>query len=289
MIFQTCFNLFRVFMLVLLAILTIYFLFNDPWCSFGLMTGCVIALLIMMFVYSANGISLKDKLVADINREILHATVLDAYYQENDRIRELEEGIYEKYGIKVYCNLDVAKLYGYDDVKTMTAAGSYHLVRFLEKLDDALSMYSKTALLSIPKRMYLNSAVYHRGKPVGGINFGSTHIVFNACVCNESSIHHELFHSLEEQMPRKLRERFKSSSESCHLTSDYACTDMTEFLAEAWAKAMTDGETNEHARILSELKAKFLKDETVSGDDDSSFPDTLVSSLGSFLESFRGN
>ena len=204
--------------------------------------------------------------------EIKDRQLLFEYQNSDPEIALLELDIENKYGIRTYTNFDIDSVFHRKAVRYKTDVDKEDAIIFLKELRYVLSQYSEEAISILPKHMFLVTDLIKIDGEVEaeGVNCGNF-IAFDATryyddndfgylVNHPRVIHHEFFHSLDELMSKDQLDRFEKDSESCLLTSDYACSEKTEFLADAWCSGIALGMNNKHIEILQELNEKLLKD-----------------------------
>ncbi len=198
---------------------------------------------------------------------------LFAYRNSDPEIAIKEMEIEDKYGIRVYTNFDVNKAFRQNVISYALNVDKDDALSYLKDLDFVLSQYSSLALDALPEHMFILRDLYRVEDEVkaSGVNCGN-YIAFDAddyvneengitySADHPKTIHHEFFHTLDEFLSDEQLTRFTDESESCLLTSEYACSDTAEFLADAWSGALAWGMDNEHIRILKELNTKLLSD-----------------------------
>ena len=188
---------------------------------------------------------------------------LNYYHQDNQQIIELEKEIYDDYGIKVYTGLRPETVH-IKLIKTNENISDNSAIKFLKSLKQELSIYKEKAFFYIPKEIYIVKNIYANNMEAGGVNCGNF-ITYDPDESDKSTIHHELFHSLDINMGFERYQRFKNNKEACNLTSSYACTATKEFLAEAWSESICKEKDNKHIRIVREIYPLLLKDGDSSG------------------------
>lgn len=194
------------------------------------------------------------------------------------QIQSRIDEIYDKYGIQVYVGLDYDEAFHSDITKTEVSPEKSETLSYLQKLEFALSLYSDKALKKIPKEIYLVNYAEELNKEVYGLNVIDKRIVLSV-KSGSKTIHHEIFHSLDSTIALKDYLEFENSSESCELTSNYACTSNIELLAEAWSHGLSGGKDNEHIKILKRSYSKLLKA------DKNALPVDQKEEAGEFLKS----
>lgn len=191
--------------------------------------------------------------------------VLAEYEPISEKAGELEQKIYDRYGITVFSNLNPSDYYrtSYDYLTTLET-DPVKCEEYLQAIYDELAVYNDEAIKLFPKFMYVVKE-FNSHKAVG-VNFNPTapkkgYIVFATESHDYSSqvIHHELFHTITAFADRDIIKEFENNSEACELTSSYACTNTIEFLADSWAYSLADGKYTEHSDILTALYPEYLR------------------------------
>lgn len=193
------------------------------------------------------------------------SNVLAEYEPISEKAGELEEKIYEKYGITVFSNLNPSDYYKTDkEFITVLETDPIKCEEYLQSIYDELAVYNDEALKIFPKHIYIVKD-FINSNPVG-VNFNVTspnkgYIVMATDSLDYSNnvIHHELFHTITAYADRDVIKKFEESDESCSLTSSYACTDTVEFLADSWAYSLANGKYTTHSDILSALYPDYLR------------------------------
>lgn len=210
------------------------------------------------YVHKSNDPYTTAKSESQVDRVILRN-----YTPISENAALLEEEIYNTYGIRVYTGLnpsDYLSLSGYICTPSTDVQKSE---RYLTDIYNALSVYSENALSVMPRRIFIVESVQE--DRVAGINFNRTDPKYNFIVfcdkydSHELIIHHELFHTLNVYTDENILNDFNENSESCAITSDYACTSSVEFAADSWAYAVTYHKYTEHSEILEGAYSSFLK------------------------------
>lgn len=189
--------------------------------------------------------------------------ILKNYSSISENAALIEEEIYSTYGIRVYTGLNPADYLGLDVYKCTPSTDAAKSEQYLTDIYNALSIYSEEALRVMPKRMFIVESV--DVDRVAGINFNRTDPEYNFIVLcdiyddHEHTVHHEIFHTLNVYTDDNILNSFNDSSESCSLTSNYACTDSVEFAAESWAYVLTYHKYTQHSEILEGTYSSFLK------------------------------
>lgn len=190
--------------------------------------------------------------------------VLAEYEPISQKAGELEQKIYDRYGISVFSNLNPSDYYETDnDYITTLETDPLKCEEYLQAIYDELAVYNDEAIKLFPKFMYIVKEF--NDYKIAGVNFNTTapekgYIVF-ATKSNAYSlvIHHEFFHTITAFADRDIIKEFENNSEACELTSSYACTNTIEFLADSWAYSLAYGKYTEHSDILTVLYPKYLR------------------------------
>ena len=190
-------------------------------------------------------------------------SILKNYSSISENAALIEEEIYNTYGIRVYIGLNPSDYLSLSDYICTPSTDASKSEQYLTNIYNALSIYSDEALRVMPKRMFIVEGV--DVDRVAGINFNRTDPEYNFIVLcdkynsHELTIHHEIFHTLNVYADENILNDFNDNSESCAITSDYACTSSVEFAADSWAYAVTYHKYTEHSEILEGAYSSFLK------------------------------
>lgn len=191
--------------------------------------------------------------------------VLAEYEPISQKAGELEQKIYDRYGISVFSNLNPSDYYETDnDYITTLETDPVKCEEYLQAIYDELAVYNDEAIKLFPKFMYIVKEF--NDYKIAGVNFNTTapekgYIVFATKSNDYSSevIHHELFHTITAFADSAIIKEFENNPESCSLTSSYSCTSTIEFLADSWAYSLAYGKYTEHSDILTALYPEYLR------------------------------
>lgn len=234
----------------------------------------IIILIFSVLVVCSNSYLLNkaDPYKANVSNNILNKIDEENYVSISEKANILEKNIYDTYGIKVYTNINPNTLfkdahYNY----YIDENDAPYFERYLEVIYEELKVYSKEALALMPKCMFIvsNDIEEDSETSVAGVNYNRTSPANNFVVfCALDNIadharvvvHHEIFHTLNVYTDENILKEFEENKESCSLTSEYACTNPVEFIAESWCYKLVENLNTEHSAILSKTFDKFLKD-----------------------------
>ena len=200
-------------------------------------------IIISALVLGVNNYLLNQSDPYKASSKILNKIDEENYVSISDDAAILEQKIYDTYGIKVFSNIDPFILINDDTYSAYIDSNDViYFERYLEVIYEELKIYSGEALKVIPKCMFLVSDI--NGGDVAGLNYnrtspGNNFIVFsvldNIGDYAKLVFHHELFHTLNVYTDEKILKEFDENKEACELTTEYACTNQVEFIAESWA------------------------------------------------------
>lgn len=210
-------------------------------------------LLLKFFNYRTNFDLLKIQFI-DKNEEFV-----------TEKIYVLKNNIFEKYGIDVYCDTDVFNSVNENVYTANFSLTENEVERFMIMFEDELAKYNQKGLNTIPKKVFLANNISDdsgESNTILGLNFNTFGLLTNYILYNvnsyESTVHHEIFHSIASTLELSTVYKFVENNNYCSLTSDYACTNTAEHLAEAWSHSITYGTDNKMTGILKDLYSSYL-------------------------------
>ena len=240
-------------------------------------------IIISALVLGVNNYLLNQSDPYKASSKILNKIDEENYVSISDDAAILEQKIYDTYGIKVFSNIDPFILINDDTYSAYIDSNDViYFERYLEVIYEELKIYSGEALKVIPKCMFLVSDI--NGGDVAGLNYnrtspGNNFIVFsvldNIGDYAKLVFHHELFHTLNVYTDEKILKEFDENKEACELTTEYACTNQVEFIAESWAYKIVQNLNTEHSNILNKTYDTFIKDFSHEGISLNSYEDYL--------------
>ena len=229
----------------------------------GFNIGRIVLLLIylVIFPYLSSKILNTTSIYDNLKINFLDKKELNV----NEKVSEIKQDIEDKYDIEVYCNTDVLNSINNNKYTANFSLKDEEIERFIIMLDDELAKYSKNGLRIIPKKIILSKSISddsNKSQTVLGINFNPSGIFSNFILysvsSDETTIHHELFHSIATSLNLGTIQTFVNNNDLCKLTTEYACTNTTEHLAEAWAHSIADNKDNKLIRVLKEYYDDYL-------------------------------
>lgn len=198
--------------------------------------------------------------------DILKIHFLDAKELNiNEKVSEIKHDIEDKYGIEVYCNTDLLNTINDTQFTASLSLKDEEIERFIIMLNDELAKYSKNGLRIIPKKIMLSKSinkVTDKSTIVLGINVSPRILFYDFIVysvdSDEATIHHEFFHSIASTLSLGTVQTFVDNNDLCRLTTEYACTNTSEHLAEAWSKSVANNKDNKLIGVLKEYYDDYL-------------------------------
>ena len=227
------------------------------------LSSCVLAVLILSFAVLMI-MAKTNKISTPIIHRLLNTPVLMQYKAPNKEIEELENKIYNEYGIKIYTNIRPETIYNRDTFTTRAEAKEEDICLYLKRIYESLGMYKDEAISVLPKEFYLISDIDMPNEDVTGFN-AHYYICFDTGYASEhpddinTVIHHEFFHTLDKKMKENDLQYFVQNKEGCQLLSSHACDNIpTELVAEAWSHSLTNLTNSYFTDYMKKLYPDFL-------------------------------